>query len=300
MAANRFSVGSPLVSVLTPSYNQGGYLRDCLASVERQTYDAVEHVVYDGCSTDDSLAVLRDAGSRVRWVSAPDGGQSDALNRAFADSSGEIVGWLNADDGYADRRAVEWAVREFYARPDVDALFGHTLLVNESNTVLQVRATPPFSVRALRAVNYVLQPSVFVRRAAVERLGTFVRPDLHYVMDRDLLLRLGASGKVGRLKAIIAFDRHQRRRKVLQSGFDQELAAFEHELGPRPAGSAALTVAIRAWIRFGGAVEAAGLRRTLMPAIEFDFAPAATRLRWQLLSPRRRLPFGSLTTPGSA
>ena len=156
--------------------------------------------MYDGGSTDDSLEVLRGAGGRVRWVSAPDGGQSDALNRAFENSSGEIVGWLNADDGYADRRAVEWAVREFLARPEVDALFGHTLLVNESNTILQVRAAPPFSVRALRAVNYILQPSVFVRRAAVERLGTFVRADLHYVMDRDLLLRLGAFGEVGDLR----------------------------------------------------------------------------------------------------
>jgi glycosyltransferase involved in cell wall biosynthesis len=73
----------------------------------------------------------------------PDGGQSYALNRAFENSSGEIVGWLNADDGYADRRAVEWAVQEFCARPDLDALFGHTLLVNESKTVLQVRAAPP-------------------------------------------------------------------------------------------------------------------------------------------------------------
>jgi glycosyltransferase involved in cell wall biosynthesis len=292
-------VGDPLVSILTPSYNQGAYLRDCLASVERQTYDAVEHVVFDGCSTDESLAVLHETGSRVRWVSAPDGGQSDALNRAFENSSGEIVGWLNADDGYADRRAVEWAVREFHRRPDIDALFGHTLLVNESNTVLQVRAAPPFSARALRAVNYVLQPSVFVRRGAVERLGTFVRSNLHYVMDRDLLLRLGASGDVGRLRAIIAFDRHQRRRKVLQAGFDQEHAAFEQELGPRPAGSAAVAIAIRTWIRYGGAVDAASLRRSLMPAIEFNFAPVATRLRWQLLSPRRNLPFGSLTTPGS-
>jgi glycosyltransferase involved in cell wall biosynthesis len=292
-------VGKPLVSVLTPSFNQGRYLRDCLTSVERQTYDAVEHVVYDGGSTDDSLELLRSVDNCLRWVSEPDGGQSDALNSAFASSSGEIIGWLNADDGYADRRAVEWAARRFLARPDIDVLFGHTLLVNESNTVLQVRAAPPFSVRALRAVNYVLQPSVFVRRAAVERLGTFVRPDLHYVMDRDLLLRLGTSGQVGRLKAIIAFDRHQRRRKILQAGFEQELAAFERELDPLPAGSAAMAFAVRAWIRYAGAVRAASLRRTLMPTIAFDLAPAATRLRWQLLSPRRRLPFGSLTTPGS-
>lgn len=136
-------MGRPLVSVLTPSYNQGRYLRDCLISVERQTYDAIEHVVYDGCSTDDSLAVLHDASSRVQWVSEPDEGQSDALNRAFESSSGEILGWLNADDGYADRPAVEWAVREFCARPDLDARFGHTLFVNESKTVLQVRAAPP-------------------------------------------------------------------------------------------------------------------------------------------------------------
>lgn len=279
----------PLVSILTPSLNQARYLGDCLASVAAQTHPRVEHVVWDGGSTDGSIELLRGAGPAVRWTSEPDAGQSDALNRAFALSSGEIIGWLNSDDGYADRRAVQWAVSHFAAHPDVDVLYGKTLLVNEEKLVLQVRAAPPFSLPLLRATHYVMQPSLFFRRNALERLATFVRTDLHFVMDRDLVLRLGKTARVAPLRRIVAFERDQRERKVLQPAFVEESRAFDSALGPKPPAASALAVSVRVWMRLAAGLTAARLPAVLDPAIEFGLPSLPTRLAWQLASRRQRL-----------
>ena len=103
----------PLVSILTPSFNQGRFLRDCLDSVARQTYPRVEHIVVDGGSTDDSRQILAEAGDTVRWMSEPDQGQADAVNKAFEASTGEIVGWLNSDDGLFSVDTIEQVVGRF-------------------------------------------------------------------------------------------------------------------------------------------------------------------------------------------
>lgn len=281
---------SPLVSILTPSLNQVRYLGDCLASVAAQTHPELEHVVWDGGSTDGSVELLRRAGPTVRWTSEPDAGQADALNRAYALSSGEILGWLNSDDGYADRRAIQWAVDHFATHPDIDVLYGETLLVNEENLVLQVRAAPPFSLPLLRAMHYVMQPSLFFRRRSLDRLATFVRDDLHFVMDRDLVLRLGATARVAPLRRVIAFERDQPERKVLQPAFVEESRAFDAALGPKPPAAGALAASIRVWMRLAAGFTAARLPFTLEPAIDFRFRSLPTRLAWQLAYRRRRLP----------
>jgi glycosyltransferase involved in cell wall biosynthesis len=283
----------PLVSVLTPSFNQARYLGDCLQSVAAQTYPEIEHIVWDGGSTDGSVDVLQSAGLGVRWTSERDEGQSDALNKAFALSSGEIVGWLNSDDGYADRRAVEWAVKQFAAHPDIDVLYGETLLVNEENVVLQIRAVPAFSMPLLRVVHFINQPSLFFRRDALERLDTFVRKDLQFVMDRDLILRLGATARLAPLHRVVAFDRHQRDRKTLQPAQLTESRAYNDALGPKPPAARMLAASTRVWTRLAAAGTAARLPTTLDPAIELHLPALPTRLAWQVVYKRRRLPFGN-------
>src|SRR5207302_10813444 len=92
------SLTRPLVSIVTPSYNQGKYIRSTIESVLRQDYPHIEYVVVDGGSTDGTLAILREYNGRVRWISEPDGGQSHAINKGFAMTCGEILTWLNSDD----------------------------------------------------------------------------------------------------------------------------------------------------------------------------------------------------------
>jgi len=203
---------APLVSVLTPSFNQGRWLKDNLGSVARQTYPSVEHVVADGGSTDGTLEVLRAARPAVRWASEPDRGQSHALNKAFRHSRGEIIGWLNSDDAYFDRHAVEAAVATFERHPDAAVVYGHAALVNAVGLILHMIWVPRFSLRLLRTHNFIIQPAAFVRRSAIER--GFVDEAYDYAMDRELWLRLAAGHRFVRADRVLAIDRHHPGRKA--------------------------------------------------------------------------------------
>src|SRR5689334_3258701 len=114
----------PKVSIVTPSYQQGRFLPEAIESVLAQDYPEIEHLVIDGGSSDESVAVLQRYGSRLAyWESQRDKGQADALNKGFARARGEILGWLNADDTY-EPGAVRRAVEALAARPDVDVISG--------------------------------------------------------------------------------------------------------------------------------------------------------------------------------
>ena len=206
--------GMPLVSVLTPSFNQARWLPDNLESVRRQTYPRVEHIVMDGGSTDGTVDLLGRAGPLVSWRSEPDGGQSDALNKAFALSSGEIIGWINSDDGYFSTTAVEEAVDYLQTHPDVDLVYGHSAYVNATGRVLHLMWAPRFVRWWFRRQNYISQPTVFVRRRALE--DRFVDTSFHFTMDYELWLRLSSGGhKFARIDGVVAFERVQPQRKSL-------------------------------------------------------------------------------------
>jgi glycosyltransferase involved in cell wall biosynthesis len=204
----------PLVSILTPSFNQGRWLADNLRSVAAQSYAPIEHIVMDGGSTDGSIEILASASPAVTWESAPDKGQSDAINRAFALSTGEIIGWLNSDDAYFSREAVARAVRVFEDRPDVGVVFGHAALVNAEGTILHVMWSPSFARTLLRAYNLIWQPTVFVRRSAIGR-DNLVDTEFDYSMDLELLLHLRGRTRFQRVNSILAIDRHHLQRKSL-------------------------------------------------------------------------------------
>src|SRR5215212_4467984 len=110
----------PFVSILSPSFNQGRFIRDCLVSVSNQTYKNIEHIVCDGGSTDQTLEHLTNAAPLVQWVSEPDRGQAHALNKAFAMSTGDIIGWINSDDALFATNTVETVVTLLDQWPDVD------------------------------------------------------------------------------------------------------------------------------------------------------------------------------------
>lgn len=204
---------SSLVSILTPSFNQARWLGDNLRSVSGQTYKNVEHIVMDGGSSDGSIDILKRTGGGVRWRSEPDKGQSHALNKAFAECRGEVIGWLNSDDAYFDSHAVSTAVRLFQRRPDVDVIYGHAALVNAEGLILQMVWAPPFNYRLLRAHNFIIQPTAFIRRAA---LGDFLADESYdHSMDRELWLRLGRRHRFMRANRVLAIDRYQSGRKTI-------------------------------------------------------------------------------------
>lgn len=203
----------PLVSILTPSFNQARWLSDNLHSVAVQTYPHIEHVVMDGGSTDGSVELLRDAQPPVAWRSEPDNGQSHAINKAFAASTGEIIGWINSDDCLFDPDVVDSVVAYFERHPKVDVVYGHAARINSAGTVSTIIWAIPFSYRFLVRLDYIVQPAVFMRRRAIE--DRFLDEEFHFAMDWELWLRLAAKGgRFGRLPRVLACDRVQPDRKI--------------------------------------------------------------------------------------
>lgn len=280
----------PLVSVLTPSFNQGRFLADCIASVQNQTYPHVEHVISDGGSTDETLNILRDAPDTVRWTSGSDAGQANALNKAFARCEGDIIGWINSDDAYFDRAAIEHVVDAMTAAPDLDLVYGHAALVAADNELLHFMWAPPFSGALFRYANFIVQPTVFIRRRA---LASFlVDDDFHFALDRELWLRLWATGrKFARIDVVVAIDRHHEARKVYTI---QEVGELENRRlratyglpdgALRPVVSKAFRIAARAWgVRLLGHAH----RET---AIDVRVPSLRVLARRQLVTPRRLMP----------
>lgn len=284
----------PLVSVLTPSYNQGRWLADNLRSVAMQTYARVEHVVVDGGSTDGSVQLLR-AGSRagLQWVSGPDKGQSDAINRAFARSSGEIIGWINSDDAYFSRDVVAEAVRIFQKRPDVGVVYGHAALVNGAGTLLHVLWTPPYAAAWLRWYNFVCQPTVFVRRSMLGR-AEFVDPSFDYMMDWELWLHLSAVTRFHRLDRIVAVDRHHLLRKSYTrkdlAVHDRDALLRRYQL-PRAGSNRLFTKTVKLGVRLAGLSKVPEAARG-SDELTLDIPPVRQLALRQVAQLRRWMPSG--------
>ena len=203
---------TPLVSILTPSCNQAAWLGDNLHSVACQTYPHIEHIVMDGGSTDGSVGILESVAGSVRWHSEPDDGQADAVNKAFAASSGEIIGWLNSDDAYFDSQVVEDVVAIFVREPDVDVVYGHAVQTTEDGAFIQVLWVPEFDADLLGALDFIVQPAAFVRSSALS--DPMLDESFHFAMDYELWLRLrGAGATFRRINRVTAIDRHQPSRK---------------------------------------------------------------------------------------
>ncbi len=177
----------PLVSVVIPSYNQGRFIGDTIESVLKQDHGAIEVIVIDGGSRDETLDVLKRYAARISYISERDRGQSDAINKGFRRARGDIVTWLNSDDLYPDRRAIGVVVREFARNPECDLIYGNFLEIDEGNRVLRMYRRPGYSHRRLLRIGYISQPSTFFRRRVVEKMR--VREDLQYAMDLEYWLR---------------------------------------------------------------------------------------------------------------
>jgi glycosyltransferase involved in cell wall biosynthesis len=182
---------APLVTVVTPSHNYGGFIGQCLESVRRQTYPQIEHLVFDACSTDRTAEVLAAYADRYRLsaVIEPDEGQADALNRGFARARGEIVCWLNADDFWLHDQVVEQAVAKLKAGADV-VTAGGWVVDETGRRVKPIAVDPTREVNELRFYDSFLQPATFWRRAVHRPLVT----SLEYVFDWQLFLDFRAAG----------------------------------------------------------------------------------------------------------
>ena len=122
------------VSILTAAYNSSETLEDCLQSVRNQTYPSIEHIIIDGGSTDGTIGIIkRYEGKIASWVSEPDNGIYDAMNKGLRLASGDIIGILNSDDMYADNSEIETVVRTI-TENNVDSCYGDLVYVDRNDT----------------------------------------------------------------------------------------------------------------------------------------------------------------------
>ncbi len=184
----------PLVSIVTPSYNCGGYIEETILSIKSQTYPYIEHIVVDGASTDNTVEILRRHGDGLTWVSEPDKGQSDAINKGWRMCRGDILAYLNADDLYT-LDAVETAVNYLLAHPDVGMVYGGCNIIDEAGQVTEVIWNEEFDLVRLMCSNMIPQQTVFFRREVLERAG-FLDTSLHLAMDYDFFIRAGLCTQV--------------------------------------------------------------------------------------------------------
>lgn len=197
---------APSVAIVTPSYNTGAHVRAAVESVLSQDYPKVDYVVMDGGSTDETPDVLRSYGPRLRWTSQRDRGQADAINRGFAQTRGDVLGWLNSDDAYAPG-AVR-AAADFLARhEDVAMVYGDADFIDAAGIVIGpcAHVEPVFSRRRLlHYSDFIVQPAAFFRRGAFEAVGG-LDPSLNWAMDYDLWLKLaGRNFKIAYLPRVLA------------------------------------------------------------------------------------------------
>ena len=180
----------PLVSIVTPSLNQGRFIRATIESVLSQDYPAIEYIIMDGGSTDETASVVKNYTSRVTWISECDRGQSHAINKGFAMAKGSILAWINSDDWILPG-SVARAVAGFQAQPDAGAVYGEGYVADRDGTITGrfPFTEPPNLWKLMHLSDYILQQTLYIRRDALDAIGS-VREDLHYAMDWDLLIRI--------------------------------------------------------------------------------------------------------------
>jgi len=181
----------PTISVVVPSFNQASYLPQALDSILLQDYPRLELIVIDGGSTDGSVEILRSYSGRLtRWISEPDRGQTDAINRGFAMARGEIVAWLNSDDLYL-AGSLRSAAEALQRNPELGMVYGDGVLVDSTGKVLDHHPYRTLSALDLLCFDVILQPTAFMRRHALQAVGG-LDESYNLIMDHDLWVRLAS------------------------------------------------------------------------------------------------------------
>jgi glycosyltransferase involved in cell wall biosynthesis len=180
----------PRVSILTPSFNQGVFLEETILSVLEQDYPNLEYLIVDGGSTDESLKIINRYASRLAWwISEPDHGQTDAINKGFAHARGDILAWLNSDDTYLPHAVTE-AVQFLQNHPDVGMVYGDANLVDQHGGLLGKFPARQTSYKRLRRGHvHIPQQAAFFRAKLWRQVGP-LDPSFFFAMDYDLWVRL--------------------------------------------------------------------------------------------------------------
>jgi len=186
----------PLVTIVTPSYNQAAYLEETIQSVLNQDYKNVQYIIVDGASTDGSVDLIkRYENGIIKWISESDRGQTDAINKGFSLAKGEIIGWLNSDDTLLPH-AVSEAVRFLIDNPAVGLIYGDANYIDGNSEVIgKFPAAQTTLKRLRRGYVHIPQQASFFRKSLWDQVGP-LDPSFFFAMDYDLWVRLASVSEI--------------------------------------------------------------------------------------------------------
>lgn len=185
-----------LVTIITPSYNQGKYLGETMRSVLDQDYPFIEYLVIDGGSTDNTVDVIHSFEDQlIYWCSEKDRGQTDAINKGFAKARGQILAWINSDDTY-NPGAVSQAVQYLQEHPEVGVVYSDLNFIDENSRIIgKFPAAQTDLKRLRRGYVHIPQPATFFRAELWQQTGP-LDPSFFFAMDYDLWVRLASVSRL--------------------------------------------------------------------------------------------------------
>lgn len=180
-------------SLVTVTYNSAQTLRDTITSVLSQTHQAIEYIIIDGFSKDNTVAIIKEYeplfNGRLKWVSEKDNGLYDAMNKGFRMATGDVIGIINSDDLLTEPTAIEKVVEAFKEHPDVDAVYADLYYVAQNDTSKIIRHWISGSQRSFKYGWHPAHPTFYVKREVYQKYGLFDL-DFKFAADFELMLRL--------------------------------------------------------------------------------------------------------------
>lgn len=176
----------PKISIVSPSYNQGGFIEDAIQSVLNQNYPNFEHIIIDNCSSDKTASILNKY-SHLRVISEPDKGQSDALNKGFKIAEGSIIGWLNVDDYYYPN--VFHTVSNLFSQKDIDGIYANVEFIGERGEHLRYLKSHKPSKWLILFYCFIQSTTFFFSRKILDK-GIFIDENMHLNMDKEFFAHL--------------------------------------------------------------------------------------------------------------
>lgn len=197
-----------LVSVITATFNSKAYLEETIKSVINQTYENLEYIIIDGCSTDGTLDIIKKYDDEIAcWRSEPDQNMYDAINRGIALSNGDIIAVLNSDDKYYDQETIEFVVEMFSKHPNIDGLYGDLIKLYREHTQYKRLFQVNYEKYLLsRKGTFVPHITLFIKRESLQKIGPY-NTRYSYAADYDFILRCLKSCKLKYINKPLAFFR---------------------------------------------------------------------------------------------